>query len=284
MKNTQKKDIKIIKFEELSWKQIDELEKDRTIFFLPISPMEEHGPHLPVGTDFLTVRDATTEAIKILIKNKPDLTYILLPPIPVGYTKFNTDFPGSFSVSGKTVRNIVFSVGSALAEHGFKYLVICTYHMALAHLKGIYSAMKKLQSKYKMKTCEPWGPYFHSDEIQKHEPKLGFDTSKEVHAGFRETSLMKYQYPYLVNESYKNLQSIYRDLKSPRTVGKSFKQLGLKEGYIGSPARADADYGRWFFNETVKVYAKSAIDLYNCKKPRELPKHVRNAMKALFWQ
>ena len=276
-------DKKIIKFEELSWKQIDKLDRKKTIFFLTISPMEEHGPHLPVGTDLLAIREATTEAIKTLNKTKPDLTYVLLPSFPVGFCKFNTDFPGSISVSGKTIRDIVYNTGSALADHGFKYMVICTYHMALVHLKGIYSAMKKLESKKDMKICEPWSPYFYSNQIEKNEPKLGFDTSKEIHAGFRETSLMKYLYPYLVDESYKNLQNIYRDMNNPRNLGKKFKELGLKEGYVGSPAKADADYGRWFFSQTVNVIVKSTIDLYAGKKQMELPKNVKRVMKALFW-
>ena len=69
-KNKRVVDPKIIKFEELNWKQIEQLDKNKTIFFLPISPLEEHGPHLPVGTDLLTVRDAATEAIKFLNKKK----------------------------------------------------------------------------------------------------------------------------------------------------------------------------------------------------------------------
>ena len=274
---------RVVKFEELNWRQIQELDKNKTIFFLPISPLEEHGPHLPVGTDLLITKDAAIEAIKILNKEKPDLTYVLLPMVPLGFCKFNSDFPGSISISGKTVRDIVYSIGSSLGDHGFKYIVICTFHMALRHLKGIYNAMKRLENRYDMKTCEPWGPYYWSKGIEKNEPRLGFDTRKEVHAGFRETSLMKYQYPYLVDNSYKELQSIYRDLNSPRVLGKTFKQLGLKNGYIGSPARADADYGRWFFNEIVKIYVKTTLDLYNGKKPPELPKKVRNTMKALFW-
>ena len=274
---------RVVKFEELNWRQIQELDKNKTIFFLPISPLEEHGPHLPVGTDLLITKDAAMEAIKILNKEKPDLTYVLLPMVPLGFCKFNSDFPGSISISGKTVRDIVYSIGSSLGDHGFKYIVISTFHMALRHLKGIYNAMKRLENRYDMKTCEPWGPYYWSKGIEKNEPRLGFDTRKEVHAGFRETSLMKYQYPYLVDNSYKELQSIYRDLNSPRVLGKTFKQLGLKNGYIGSPARADADYGRWFFNEIVKIYVKTTLDLYNGKKPPELPKKVRNTMKALFW-
>jgi creatinine amidohydrolase len=278
-----KDNYKILKFEELNWKQLDKFDRKKTIFFLPISPMEEHGPHLPVGTDLLAIKDATNEAIKALKQKKPDLNYILLPTVPIGFCKFNTDFPGSISVSGKTVKNVVYSTGSALADHGFQYMVICTYHMALVHLKGIYSAMKKLESKKSMKTCEPWSPYFYHKNVEKNEPKLGFDTTKELHAGFRETSLMKYLYPYLVDESYKDLQNIYRDMNNPRNLGKTFKELGLKDGYVGSPARADADYGRWFFSETVKTLVEGTINLYEGKKQLELPKSAKRAMKALFW-
>jgi len=282
--NDNKTESKIIKLEELTWKQIDGLDRNKSIFFLPISPLEEHGPHLPVGTDLLTIRDVTIETIKILNKKNPELNLVMMPPMPIGFCKFNTEFPGSISVSGKTVRDIVFSVGSFLGSHRFKYLIICTFHLAVAHLKGIYSAMNKLESKFGLRSYEPWGPFYYAKEIQKREPKLGFDTTKEVHGGFRETSLMKYQYPYLVDESYKNLQSIYRDVFSPRVFGKNFKELGLKDGYIGSPARADADYGRWFFGEIVNTFVQSTIGLYKDKKLPELPKNIKMAMKALFWQ
>jgi len=283
-KSNSKNDMKVIQMEELSWKQIEGLDKKKTIFFLPISPLEEHGPHLPVGTDLLTAKDTATEAIRILNRKNPELTYVLLPAVPLGYCKFNTDFPGSISVSSKVIRDVIYSIGSSLASHGFKYLIICTYHMAIGHLKGIYSGMERVMRKYDMKICEPWSPYFYNDEVEKREPKLGFDTSKEMHAGFRETSLMKYQYPYLVDESYKELQNIYRDLQSPRVLGKTFKELGLEDGYVGSPARADADYGRWYFNETVNVYVESALDLYGGKELPELPKKIKMIMKSLFWQ
>jgi creatinine amidohydrolase len=286
MKNNSNKitEKKIIKLEELTWKKIDEFDRNKTIFFLPISPLEEHGPHLPVGTDLITIKEVVNEAIKILNNKNPELTYVVYPPIPIGYCKFNADFPGSITVSGKIVRDVVYSVGSSLGNHGFKYMVICTFHLAVVHLRGIYSAMNKLKTKYGFNICEPWGPYYFKKEVEKREPKLGFDTAKEVHGGFRETSLMKYQYPYLVDESYKNLQSIYRDVYTPKALGKTFKELGLKEGYIGSPARADVDYGRWFFNEIVNTFVDSTLKLYEGKKLPELPNHVKLAMKALFWQ
>jgi creatinine amidohydrolase len=246
--------------------------------------MEEHGPHLPVGTDLLTAIDAAKDAIKKIQKIYQEITCVLLPALPLGFCKFNTDFPGSISVSSRIVRDVIVSYGSGLSKHGFSMLIICSYHMALSHLKGIYAAINQLIKKYQMQVSEPWSPVFYSNTIEKQEPKLGFDTKKEVHGGFRETSLMKYQYPYLVDPCYKELKSIYRNLTSPKIIGKTFKQLGLKEGYVGSPSKADTDYGRWFYQLIVETYATAAIDLFEQNPLPTLPRHIKSKMKLLFWQ
>jgi creatinine amidohydrolase len=155
--------------------------------------------------------------------------------------------------------------------------------MDLGHLKGIYSGMRKAMNTHDIKIIEPWGPYFYHKEVEKKEPQVGFDTKKEVHACFRETSLMKYQYPYLVDPSYTDLQSIYRDLYSPRVLGKTFKDIGINDGYVGSPARADSDYGRWYFQQIVETYAQATCDLLEGKEPPELPKQIQMLMRSLFW-
>ncbi|UCD12927.1 MAG: creatininase family protein [Thermoplasmatales archaeon] len=287
MKNNVKKGDeghgKVIQLEELSWKQIEELDKKKTVFFIPISPLEEHGPHLPVGTDYLMARDAAKKAVKTLNKKKPDFTYVLFPAIPLGYSKMASCFPGTVSTHVKAVKAIVHDVCSSLARFGFQYVVICTFHMDLGHLKGIYAAIHKVMREYSIKVAEPTGPYFYSREVEKHEPKVGFDTKKEVHAGFRETSLMKYQYPYLVDGLYKNLQNIYIDLYSPRYLRKTFKDIGIKDGYIGSPAQADSDYGRWYFQEIVRIYVQAAVDLIEGKKLPTLPRQIKMIMRSMFW-
>ena len=58
--------------------------------------------------------------------------------------------------------------------------------------------MNKAMKTHDIKIIEPWGPYFYNKEVEKREPQVGFDTKKEVHACFRETSLMNYQYPTLL--------------------------------------------------------------------------------------
>ena len=274
---------KLGKIEDFTWKKIESLERSKTVIFIPISPLEEHGPHLPVGTDLFTAVDGAKEAIKRLQTERSDQKFILFPPIPLGYTKMAACFPGTVSIPVKTVTSVVYNVCASLASFGFQNFVICTFHMDLGHLKGIYNAMKKLRKKYSVCIVEPWGPYFFSKEVEKREPEVGFDTKKEIHAGFRETSLMKYQYPYLVDPSYSNLQSIYRDLYSPRCLGKTFKDIGITAGYVGSPARADSDYGRWYFQEYVNSYVQSTLDLVDGKELPDLPKQTKMLMKSLFW-
>jgi creatinine amidohydrolase len=282
-KTNEKNDFKILQLEELTWKQIDALDRQKTIIFIPFSPLEEHGPHLPVGTDLLTASDAAKEAIRAVHKIRPDLTVALFPAIPLGFSKMASDFPGTVSVQTKALKIVVQDVCSSLAKFGFKYFMICTFHMDLGHLKGIYAGMNKAMNTYEIKIIEPWGPYFYNKEVEKREPQVGFDTKKEVHACFRETSLMNYQYPYLVDPMYKDLQSIYRDLYSPRVLGKTFKEIGITEGYVGSPARADSDYGRWYFQQIVETYTQAAVGLVEGKQPSQLSRNIQLLMKSMFW-
>lgn len=274
----------IIRFDQLTYKQIDDLDRSQTLFFLPISPLEEHGPHLPVGTDIFTAQDTAVSAMKHIQKNHSSISCVLLPSIPLGYASFNTDFPGTVSVSPRVVKQIVYQYGKMLADHGFHFLMICTYHMALGHLKGIYAGMRKLRRTHKMIVCEPWSPLFYSDMISKKEPIVDFDTSTEIHAGFRETSLMSYTHPLLVDKSYKELPLVFsKDLFSARILFKTFKEIGITEGYVGNPSKANVSYGKWFFNLTVDAYVDAALKMINHQQLPDLPSLIKRRMKLLFW-
>lgn len=282
--NETKSSESIIRFDQLSWKEIDDLDRSNTLFFLPISPLEEHGPHLPVGTDLITAQDTAIEAMKEIQKKHSSFYCILLPAIPLGYAGFNTEFPGTLSVSSRVVDNVVYNTGRMLAAHGFQFLMICTYHMALGHLKGIYKAMKKLRRKHDMVVCEPWGPVFYSDVISDVEPKVDFDTSKEVHAGFRETSLLLYSHPSFVRKEYVELPLVFNHkVMTASVLFNSFKKLGITQGYIGTPSKANNSYGKWFFDFTVKSYVDAAEAMIQNDCVSDLPHDIKRQMKLLFW-
>jgi len=280
----------IIHFEELNWKQIEDLDRKKTVFFQPISLLEEHGPHLPVGMDYLTSRDLAVEAIKILNKKNKDLTCILLPPLPIGHCRANSDFPGTITTDGKVIKKIIYSIASSLGQYGFKYLIILSWHLDFTHLKAIHQGINKAMRKYDIKIYEPTGPHFWNskvdvwdEELKKKGYNIDFDPEKQMHAGHRETSIMKYQYPYLVDKIHTKLPTVYVDLSSPKCHGKYFKEMGIKDGYVGSPSKANEEYGKLHFQDMANLYANLTMDLIEGKKLPELPGRLKRAMKLPFF-
>ena len=259
-----KKNERITRLDELNWKQIDDLDRETTVFFLPISPLEEHGPHLPVGTDLFIAEEATKEAIRRIKKSKTKISPILLPSLPIGHSGFAVDFPGTISVNANALDDIIYDTAASLAKHGFRYLMICTYHMDPFYLKALYRGMKKAMSKYAIRIVEPTSSYFYQKE------KEG-----DIHGGYEETSIMRYLYPYLLDSSYKSLPDVHLPPFSKRNFRKTFKELGAKDGYIGEPAKATIDYGKKKFNELVELYVKTAMDLKAGKSLPNLPRAIK---------
>ena len=46
----------ILRLEDLSTPRLDALDRERTVVLLTVSPLETHGPHLPIGVDAFTAR------------------------------------------------------------------------------------------------------------------------------------------------------------------------------------------------------------------------------------
>lgn len=255
---------RIVRLEEMSWRRVDELDREKTVFFLPVSPLEEHGPHLPVGTDLFITEEAAKEAVRVLMKKKNGFYPVLLPSLPVGHSSLTMDFPGTLSVDAYAVGDVVYGVVSSLARHGFKYLVLCTYHMDPFYVKAIHKGIRKVMSRYSMMVAEPTSTYFYGREAR-----------GDVHAGYEETSIMLYLYPYLVDSSYKVLPGYRFSSFSVREFRKTLKELGAVDGYVGDPSKAVIDYGKRLFVELVELYVKAAVDLCAGSFSTVIPRKIR---------
>ena len=58
---------RVLRLEELTYPEIDELDRGRSIFFVTFGNLEEHGPHIPVGSDYyqaIGVRDLLIERLR----------------------------------------------------------------------------------------------------------------------------------------------------------------------------------------------------------------------------
>ena len=86
----------IADYETLSWPKFRDLDRDRTFLILQVSSTEQHGPHLPVGTD-----DYILQMFVSGLKDQeyePDTNLLFMPRLNYGRSMEHMDFPGTVSL------------------------------------------------------------------------------------------------------------------------------------------------------------------------------------------
>lgn len=104
--------------EELTWVEAERAFQDISIVLLPIGAiLKEHGPHLPLNTDYLLAREL---ARRVAAQTE----VIVCPPLSFGYYPAFVHFPGSTHLAAETFREMVEQIVSSLAANGAQRFVI----------------------------------------------------------------------------------------------------------------------------------------------------------------
>lgn len=269
---------------DLSWTEVEALDKNQSIVLVPLSPIEEHGPHLPLGTDIFAAQDIAATAAGYLCRNDPLLQVILAPPIPLGCSAITADFPGTISLRGTTLFNLLVDFCSGLAKSGFKYIIITNHHLDSVHLKAIIEAIETVTTEFQVKIIETAGRILYSGmtlaEVIEGQ-QLGLSMKTEVHADVRETSYIKYRSPHLLKQRVEQLPPVLINVREGIRNGlKTFKAMGAEQGYIGSPALASENLGRVHLEEQARITAEMAIKLLTGQPLPEINPAVINFLKT----
>jgi creatinine amidohydrolase len=124
--------------------------------------------------------------------------------------------------------------------------------------------------------------YSESEEKNKMILNDSLDTEKEVHADFRETSFMLFKHPEMVKDCYRSLQPIYMDIEQfIKAGGKCWRKYGIKEGYIGNPAKASREQGEIQFKDMVKKTGELILNFIIYDDIPELSKGIKSAMNYI---
>ncbi|RJP19829.1 MAG: creatininase family protein [Candidatus Abyssobacteria bacterium SURF_5] len=207
----------IFKAEEMLYPQMRDLDREKTLLILPVSALEVHGHHLPMGMDTFSAATSAAGVAELFAKAHPDWSVVVYPPLTLGTDEL--PLPGSISVSPRTVRSAVMGFGKSLARHGFKYIVITNGHGGPRHSPAIEEACHRISLRKKVAMFAPsirvLHPYTDGRAIPKLEAELGrpltdlerraFATGGE-HAGVLETSIMLAYRPDLVSDVYKRCE------------------------------------------------------------------------------
>jgi creatinine amidohydrolase len=88
---------------------------------LPFGSIEQHGPHLPCGTDTMTA-----ELIARSLAEKLNALYV--PFCPYGITPIHAGYPGTISLRRETLEALLFDVCEELIRMGAGTFVLVNWH------------------------------------------------------------------------------------------------------------------------------------------------------------
>lgn len=242
----------VLRLAELSYTRLNALDRHRTVVIFTASPLEEHGPHLPVGTDLYISEFFTEQLAARILEAKPDWNVLVAPSLPFGASAFEQ--AGTLLVRARTVRNAVLDYGAALARQDFRYILVSNAHAGPRHVVALEEAAAVVSRRYGVRMISISGPVLwkvlrgrFTDRV---EAALGRPLGEaerealrgDAHGGLWETSLILRVRPELVDDSYASLPPMRF------TVLDAFRKnyplrLGNQMGYIGSPAAATREFG-----------------------------------------
>lgn len=104
--------------ESSTWIQAEHAFQSIPVVLVPIGAiLKEHGPHLPLNTDFLLARELARRVAE-------QTEVIVCPPITFGYYPAFVEFPGSTSLEAETFREMVEQIIASLARNGAQRFIL----------------------------------------------------------------------------------------------------------------------------------------------------------------
>ena len=251
----------------LDWDQFtsadfDVIDPMRTIAILPTAAIEQHGPHLPLGTDTMIAEGM----LDLLRKNCPDdLDIRILPIQSVGKSNEHTWANGTLSLAGTTALRAWTEIGQSVARAGVRKIVIVNSHGGNSDLISILARELRVAENMLAVKCQ-WGAFGYPTGLFSE-----FELQHGLHGGDIETSLMLGFRPELVNmRRAQTFDTTARQTEIPPTGPISYGWVASDlnpHGVVGEAELATAEKG----HATAQHQIAGFIDLLYKVKSASLP-------------
>ena len=137
-------DITLLRWETLTKRRFDELDRARCVVLVTCSPIEVHGPHLPLGADALEGEGLAERILPMLPQRHRERTFLKLPFI---YTATDVvPHPGSLFFRPSTTIAVLEDLGRSLAAQGFRDVLVSNFHGSPRHFLAIETACDRLNA------------------------------------------------------------------------------------------------------------------------------------------
>jgi creatinine amidohydrolase/Fe(II)-dependent formamide hydrolase-like protein len=232
------------------------LPRDRTIFLIPVGPIEDHGDALPVALDLAEAGSLSNRTATRLAED--GWNCVLVPAAPLGVDANTAEL--GIRVRPHVLRDYLVDFCDGLARHGFRYFIALSGNPGPRQLTTIEEAGKFLRKRHLRLGLFPnaRAPILVSansvllDEAEKSRSSLYMDPKE--HGGERDAGVALATLPELVDEKTLRAQPPVEG----NTAGfERWREgrAGKISGYWGNPAAGSATNGNSLLDEKAKTLA-----------------------------
>jgi creatinine amidohydrolase len=258
----------------IHWPDIAARNCEQWIAVLPLAATEQHGPHLPLGTDVMIAQAYLVRVWELLPQNLP-VTF--LPVQPVGISTEHVDYPGTLTLPTDVALRSWMALGESVARAGLKKLIMVTSH------GGNNAAMTLVAQDLRathglLAVTTSWSRFGVPDGL--------FDTDElrhGVHGGAVETSIMLARFAEHVRKdkladfrpSSVAIEKDYRWLSTQRPAPFAWQAQDLHpSGAIGNATKASADKGEQLLDHGAREFIAllQDVDKFDVKALSNTPK------------
>jgi creatinine amidohydrolase len=230
----------------MSWTALSErLDQGPLDVMIPLGALEQHGPHLPLDTDAL-IAQAVADRAALTVGE-----CVVSPGIPVGSSSHHLAFPGTASLSDRTLSGVLVEVIQTLLSHGFRGAYLVTGHAGNVGAMAATLAELDADDRDRVVSFDDW-PAQRDAVHQAAEVQLNMD--REVvgtHGGHFETSIMLAVAPDRVDMA----SAVAGHVGPAAPASAKLRSEGMAAlspvGVIGDPRGATADAGEIYLDALV---------------------------------
>jgi creatinine amidohydrolase len=231
----------------MKWTDIQFFVDQKALVLLPLGVIEEHGPHLCLGTD-IYIAHQQCMFIKKKLEEK-GFEAVIAPPFYWGICQATGSFIGSFSARKDTVKAMLFDILASLDRFGFRNVFGVSGHGDIEHSVAVMEAFREANEQLSIRASFTFPqqimvhydltgsePHICPVEPQTIQPSAA--AVPDVHGGDMETAVMYRYYPNMVDtEQAKALppMALGEDWIMTWLFGGHTKELS-ENGYLGAPA------------------------------------------------
>ncbi len=238
----------------LTSRQVADLAVRDPVAVLPLAAVEQHGPHLPLGTDLEIARGILAEALQLL---PPEFPVLVLPSQAAGASLEHEGFPGTLSLDAGLLEGLIDAVGASVAAAGIRRLVLFNSHGGnRATLDTTALRLRREHGLLVVKATYTRFPRPPGVDLPEVEWRHGF------HGGAPETAMMLHLRPDLVDAgafgAFPSLGEGMEGVLGPEGAA-SFAWLAgdlHPSGVVGDPRRATAAMGKQMVSHYAQVLAR----------------------------